>query len=371
MNTIVAVRRCPEYDPDNVYNLISDIYKICSGPDVRNKKVLLKPNILTDCDPSKPVCTHPVVVEAMIRFLKDNGAKVYVGDSPAVHIRGFRPLKSGIYQICNKTGAEWVDFTVKPSERQLGRGGKIKIASALNEADIVISLPKLKNHELVYFTGAVKNTLGLVPGFSKAAQHAFHHDRLSFSSFLVDLSESVTPDFFLMDGIIGMEGPGPGQGMPVRTEVLLGSSNPAAIDIIASTIAGYDPLDITTTAISLKRGRWLKNPDEIIIDGPDIKTLIRNDFRRIPISSNENISFRFLKNRIRPLKKLERRPVFIHDKCTGCKACIKICPANAIDMHAERKNYVVLTDSRCIRCYCCSEVCPDNAVEIKRKLFGE
>jgi ferredoxin len=231
-------------------------------------------------------------------------------------------------------------------------------------------MPKLKNHELVYFTGAIKNTLGFVPGFSKAKQHAMHHDRISFSTFLVDLAESVTPDFFLMDGIMGMEGPGPGQGTPVRTEVLLGSTNPVALDIIASTIAGYDPIDIPTTSIALKRGKWLSDRKEIKLDGPDIKTLIKKDFKRIPVSGNENISFKFLKNRVRFLKKLERRPVFIHENCTGCPECIKICPANAISMHTEKKNHVVLTDSKCIRCFCCSEVCQSNAIEIRRKLFG-
>ena len=126
------------------------------------------------------------------------------------------------------------------------RKGRIRIASIAKEADLIISLPKFKNHELVYFTGAIKNTLGLVPGFSKAKQHALHHDRESFCRFLVDLNEAVTPHFFLMDGIMGMEGHGPGQGTPVKTGVLIGSTNPLALDIIASTIAGYDPMEIPT-----------------------------------------------------------------------------------------------------------------------------
>jgi uncharacterized protein (DUF362 family)/Pyruvate/2-oxoacid:ferredoxin oxidoreductase delta subunit len=306
----------------------------------------------------------------MIRFLQANRAIVYVGDSPAVHLRGFRAEKSGIGQVCEKTGAIWIDFVRNPAEKHL-RKGTIRIASIVNKIDLIISMPKLKNHELVYFTGAIKNTLGLVPGFSKAKQHALHHDRIAFSSFLVDLNESVTPHFFLMDGIMGMEGPGPGQGIPVKTGVLLGSSNPVALDIIASTIADYDPMDIPTTGIALKRGRWLKDPDEIVFDGPELKTLIKKDFRKIPISGNENISIKFLKNRIRFLKKLERRPVFIHENCTGCLECIKICPANAIKMHQVKKNHVVLTDTKCIRCFCCSEVCQSNAVEIRRKIFGE
>ena len=55
---------------NKIYDIISDIYKITDGPDVKGKKVLVKPNILTDDDPAKCISTHPVVVEAMIRFLQ-------------------------------------------------------------------------------------------------------------------------------------------------------------------------------------------------------------------------------------------------------------------------------------------------------------
>jgi len=210
----------------------------------------------------------------------------------------------------------------------------------------------------------------LVPGFSKAKQHALHGDRISFSNFLVDLTEAVLPHFFLMDGITGMEGRGPGQGTPVQTEVLIGSTNPVALDIIASTIAGYNPMDIPTTSIAVKRGLWLRSENDLAYDGPDLNSIILKRFRRIPITLNTNIALKFLKNRIKFLRKIERRPLFIHDNCTGCLECIKICPENAIEMDLQKKNYVILTDSKCIRCFCCSEVCQSDAVEIRRKLFG-
>ena len=369
MNTKVAVRKCNEYDVQEIYSLISDIYKTCEGPDVKNKKVLLKPNILIDCDPSKCVSTHPAVVEAMIRFMQGEGATVFVGDSPSIHIRGFKSTKSGIYQVCEKTGATWVDFMKNPSDVPL-RNGKIRIASIVKEVDLIISLPKFKNHELVYFTGAIKNNLGLVPGFTKAKQHGLHHDREKFAAFLTDLTESVTPQFFLMDGIMGMEGPGPGQGIPIRLELLIGSSNPAAIDIIATTIAGYDPKVIPTNAVALSRGKWLKDINDIIYDGPDLKSLIKKDFRRIPASAGKNSLKRFIINRLNKISKLQRRPVFIHENYIGCRECIKMCPQNAIVMHPSKENRVVLTDKKCIRCFCCSEVCQSNAVEIRRKYFG-
>jgi len=369
MNNKISVRRCKKYDLHIVYDLIAEIYTKTDGPDVQGKRVLVKPNILTDSDPAKCIITHPVVVEAMIRYLQSKGATVLVGDSPAVHTQKFKGEKSGILKVCETTGAQWVDFMMNPIEQKL-RNGKVRIAAVTNQVDLIISLPKFKNHELVYFTGAIKNTLGLVPGFSKAKQHALHQDRNRFSEFLVDLNEAITPDYFLMDGILGMEGPGPGKGMPTETGILLGSTNPLALDIIASKVAGYEPIIIPTTKVALLRKSWLITQDDIIYDGPEISTIIKEGFKKIPLSDSNNIVLQFVIRRIKFLKKLERRPVFNHDNCTGCQKCVKICPVAAIKPLSTNKSHIVLSDSICIRCFCCSEVCTDDAVEIKRKLFG-
>jgi uncharacterized protein (DUF362 family)/Pyruvate/2-oxoacid:ferredoxin oxidoreductase delta subunit len=369
MNNIIAVRKCREYDLHEVFDHISEIYKKTDGPDVKGKRVLVKPNILTDDNPAKCISTHPVVVEAMIRYLQSKGATVLVGDSPAVHTQRFRGEKSGIWKVCEITGAVWVDFTLNPVDKKL-RKGKIKIAAIVDQTDLIISLPKFKNHELVYFTGAIKNTLGLVPGFSKGKQHALHQDRNRFGEFLVDLNEAVTPDYFLMDGIMGMEGPGPGKGLPVEVGLLLGSTNPLVLDIIASRVAGYDPMMIPTSRTALFRKNWLQSESDIVYDGPEIPSIIKEGFKKIPVSHSNNIALQFVMKRIKPLKKLERRPVFIYKNCTACQKCVSICPVQAIQSLPSKKSHIVLTDSKCIRCFCCSEVCNDNAVEIRRKVFG-
>jgi uncharacterized protein (DUF362 family)/Pyruvate/2-oxoacid:ferredoxin oxidoreductase delta subunit len=370
MNNKVAVRSCKEYDLHDVYDHISEIYKKTGGPEVNGKRVLLKPNILNDNDPARCVSTHPVVVEAMVRYMQSRGATVFVGDSPAVHRNGFRASKSGISKVCETTGATWVDFLSNPVEKKINNRN-IRIAAITGQVDLIISLPKLKNHELMYFTGAIKNTLGLLPGFSKALQHGAYRERNGFGEFLVDLCEAITPDYFLMDGIMGMEGPGPGtKGIPVSTGVLLGSTNPLALDIIASRIIGYNPIVVPTTKTALFRKIWLQSSDDIIYEGPEITILLKSDFKRIPISGNSNSGIRFILGRTKLMRRLERRPVFIHDKCTGCSKCVNICPAGAIQHLPSDKSHIVLTDSKCIRCFCCAEVCTDDSVEIRVKIFG-
>ena len=369
MNNRISVRKCTSYDLHEVFDHVADIYKTTGGPDPGGKKILIKPNILLDSDPSKCVTTHPVVVEAMIRYLQTQGATVVVGDSPSVHLKNFTPEKSGILEVCKRTGVEWIDFRERWCEIEMKKT-KIRVASAAVEADLIISLPKFKNHELVYFTGAIKNTLGLVPGFVKGKQHALYQSRNSFGEFLVDLNEAILPHYFLMDGIIGMEGPGPGQGMPRNIGLLMGSTNPLVLDFVATRVAGYDPILIPTNKVAFFRKKWMQHEDDMIYDGPEIDGIRIVNWIKIPVRSNTNISMQFVMRRIKPLRKFERRPDFLHDVCTGCLKCVKICPVNAIRPHDIKNNWIVLTDSKCIRCYCCAEVCLDKAVRVRRKVFG-
>ena len=53
----------------------------------------------------------------------------------------------------------------------------------------------------------------------------------------------------------------------------------------------------------------------------------------------------------------------LEDKCTGCLACIKVCPQEAIS--GELKKVHVLDQEKCIKCGACFEVCQFDAIKIK------
>jgi hypothetical protein len=55
-------------------------------------------------------------------------------------------------------------------------------------------------------------------------------------------------------------------------------------------------------------------------------------------------------------------PEITIEKCTGCGACMKICPANAIGI---KKKKAILVKERCIGCGECTVICRTGAIEIK------
>jgi uncharacterized protein (DUF362 family)/NAD-dependent dihydropyrimidine dehydrogenase PreA subunit len=368
MNPTVAIRQCFEYNPHEIADHIDWLYTAANGPDPSGKRILVKPNISADEDTERPVTTHPVVVEAVIKYLQSRGAVVFVGDSPTIDTDKYTGRKSGIRQVVESCGATWVRFNGPAVSRKVGNF-MVKITSLIEEVDLIISLSKMKNHELMYFTGAMKNIFGLVPAFNKALQHARYPDRYHMAEFFVDLEEAIKPDFHIMDGIVAMEGPGPGSGYPKKANVLLASVNPLALDIIACRILGYSPEKIPVNAIALTRGRLLKSADDIVVTGADPRTLVIHDFKRIITPSGSGIVFKYFQGKFPVLRKLDKRPVFLSHLCISCANCIRICPYKALRFDSKNRNRVLLDDPKCIRCYCCQEVCMERAIEIKRKVF--
>ena len=62
---------------------------------------------------------------------------------------------------------------------------------------------------------AVKNLFGLVPGKRKAAYHLCAGvDQSTFSRLMLEICETCAPTLSVLDGIVSMEGDGPGQGRP-------------------------------------------------------------------------------------------------------------------------------------------------------------
>ncbi|HAK46881.1 MAG TPA: FeS-binding protein [Spirochaeta sp.] len=383
MNKTVAVLRCDDYQPELIKNKLREAWELSGGKDVldvEGKRVLLKPNVLLDSDIKKAATTHPEFFRAAIRLMKELGAaQIIAGDSPGFPKPGFKAKGCGLWDVCIDENIRWWDFLKKSTTVTNPDGQKVRkftVTDAVDNVDIIISLPKLKTHQLMYFTGAIKNQFGMIPGLLKSSFHMMLRNRADFAAMIVDLHQSLKPDFAFMDGIVSMEGPGPGNGFPKKTDLVLASSNLLAMDITACRIIGYDPDIIPVISNAVDRGVWLEDSHDVEIAGLSLSEAKVGHFQKIKLTGSNNQ----LKEFITPgfLKRLiydfGPKPVFREKQCIRCEECIKICPADALTLtkqsglSQDNEKMISIDYDKCIRCFCCHEVCPEDAIAVKRTL---
>lgn len=371
----VIIIRCDTYADDQVLKAIQTGFDLLGGISAFVKpgeRIVMKPNILIGTDPDKGVTTHPAVFRAVGKLLKDTGASVSYGDSPSFGKSEPNLRKSGIKEVGDELGFVVADFNSgRPvSHKDALLMKKFVIANGVLDSDGLVSLPKLKTHGLVRFTGAVKNQFGCIPGLLKSQYHVKLPDPYDFATMLIDLNTLIKPRLYIMDGIMAMEGNGPRSGKLKRLNVLLLSSDPIALDATACRIICLDPEIVPTSKSGEKAGLGTYHVENIELIGEAIESFLDTSFEvnRAPPMPGSGGRFRvFLKNRI------TQRPVIDKAKCTYCGTCVTMCPVQpkAVDWYKGDKSRPPRHDyNRCIRCYCCQETCPEGAIFIGSPLLA-
>lgn len=323
-------------------------------------RVLIKPNMLLPAEPDKGIVTHPLIVRLTAQYLLEKGAKVQVSDSPP--IGSFHKLVriSGYQAALEDLDVELKPFTDSVRVDVGEPFGAIEICRDVMEADIVINLAKLKSHAQMYLTLGVKNLFGTIVGLRKPEWHMRAGvDRVMFAQLLVRIYEAVAPDFTLVDGIMALQGQGPGKsGQPRSLGLLVGGANAHAVDKTICTLLGLDPQQLLTyqsaRKLDLFDGEVYVNGDLRIVDDflfPELHSL----------SMGPERMNRFMRRFV------IQKPVVDNHRCKLCGECWSICPARVITHNTKgiRFDY-----DKCIRCYCCLEVCLHGAIRAKEPLLG-
>ena len=248
-----------------------------------------------------------------------------------------------------------------------------EVIAPVAEADGVFDLPKLKTHVLMSMTGAVKNLFGVLPGLSKVGYHATHPSQEQFADVLLDLAEYVRPRLSIMDGVLAMEGDGPGaSGTPRHAGVLLVSDSPLALDAAAAALIGLPLASNPVLLAAQRRGLRPSYIEEVELLGEPLEALRMDDYR-FPSRIKGNL-MEFLGPLAGPAGKLCKRvlsqtPKIRTDACVGCGICKSACPGKAISMDGPGGKARI--DPRaCIHCYCCHELCPQKAVALRQNWLG-
>jgi len=375
MTKTVALGKCSSYDETLVYEAMKKLLELVPPPDVKGKTVLLKPNILYPKKVDLAVCTHPVVVGAAVRCFVELGAKrVMVGESPAIAGSTSSARSTGMLEQVTKNGGEWADFSEKTVIHL--ENAKVKhhfdVAKQLLEADLLVSLCKLKSHQLMSYTGAMKNLFGLIIGLEKAQMHYKYPKKSDFAAYLTDLNLASKPGYAIMDAIVGMEGPGgPGSGDPIQLNFLAASDNILALDHICSTAVGYEANEITNLKDALDRKYWLNSWDEVQTVGAPFDEIKNLDFKAVHDKNSSETLQKMIPDFVNQLAKafFTRKPYFQNDKCIRCGKCVQICPPQVlkfVEDKSDKGKHVSIARKDCIKCYCCHEICPADAIKLKR-----
>jgi len=349
----VSVGSCGSYDEPELSIAIEKVLQPLGGISAfvhSGDRVLLKPNLLT----AKPPEREP-----------------FFGDSPGGRSKLGSFLKvverSGLAAVAEELGVEVVRIEEDPVTIS-NPGGMVfkrfEVARAAVESDMVITLPRLKTHNLTGLTAGVKILYGCVPGFRKIGYHvsAGREGVERFAELLVDLAAAITPGLTLLDAVIAMEGDGPTSGDLRKVGVLMASADPFALDWVASELIGVPPEDFPTVSAAKRAGIGPGSSGDVELAGEPIESMLVRDFS---LPKTWEISRRYGGILSTAARLFSPRPKISKNSCVNCGTCVESCPTQALLPGEPTPKYV---QKKCIRCYCCAEFCPHGAIKIVRAI---
>ncbi len=257
---VVIVRRST-YDVASLELEVDRVLATFALP-VSGKRVVLKPNFV-EYDPKGVINTNPALVGVVAQAFRRLGASsVVIAEGPG-HRRDNAYLlsASGLLDMMRDLKVPYVDLNtdnvVRVSCRSDYSGlGALWLPRTIVDADLVVSMPKLKTHHWAGVTLSMKNLFGIMPGSVYGwPKNVLHQHGIQES--ILDISAALArAPFTIVDGIVGMEGNGPIQGTAVASEVLIFGDDPVAVDATAARVMEVDPAKV---AYLSEAGRFLGN----------------------------------------------------------------------------------------------------------------
>jgi uncharacterized protein (DUF362 family) len=294
-------------------NVLTALAKIdLSG--IKNKSVLIKPNVGRKALAEHGINTHPLAIAAVIESInKYKPSKIAIGESPLVGVSTFEAFeRSGITEIAEKYGVELIDFDARPPIKKEIPNSRIlentKISAAVCETDFLISVPVAKTHMHTGVTLGIKNLKGCLYRHEKVRYHQLEYKDMDFpektlDSAISDLATILLPDLTVVDGYIGMEGLGPSGGEPVKSDFAVASLDAFGADVFACTLMGIDPASIPHLNLISIRNKLPIDLASYAVYPADFQQFV-HPYKRPP----ENIS-------------VEYEDVVVYD-CESCSSCL-------------------------------------------------
>lgn len=252
----------------------------------KGQVVLIKPNICTISTPGSSVITDYRTVQKIADMAIEYGAeKVIVAEGTicgnafvdiALKVNKYGSLKR--VELLNLNSIEKKDcYELKASPSNTGKA--LFIPKIYMDADVVISIAKLKTHAESVVTLSLKNAFGVpsekVYGGSgyKSGLHS-----LGLDAAITDLNLIRKPDLAIIEGITGGEGYGPIDNTLVKSNIILAGRDLVALDTVALTFMGFKVEQVPHVKLAAKNNMGVSDLNKINIIGADINT-IKMDFK--------------------------------------------------------------------------------------------
>lgn len=246
--------------------------------------VLIKPNLCVPTGTSDPKTTDYRVVKKIVEMAKQCGAsKVIVAEGTVL---GNYPFTS-TNKYTSITGVEFVDFNsfkkedsylIKPENST--RGVALYVSKIYYDADVVISVAKLKTHDEAVTTLSLKNIFGTesvkIYGSNNYTQYRglLHgENNIYLDKSIVDLNLIRKPDLSIIEGIIGGEGSGPFSNTPVKSNIIFAGKDPVALDTVALNFMGFKLNQVPHVKLAGEKGLGTSDLSKINIVGANLDSI--------------------------------------------------------------------------------------------------
>jgi uncharacterized protein (DUF362 family) len=311
----VSIRRTKgtsnEKIEDTFTSLLIDLGGISNIIPSGVKRVLIKPNLLSGEPWSTGITVHPFLVELLIKELCREDLDVIVGEGSGWGARSDESFEvTGVKEICRRLNVPLIDFK-REKEVTVGvpdglRLKEIKVDEIVPTCDFIISLAKMKTHCETIASLSLKNMKGLVTRDNERLR--FH--LTDVNRCLIDLNKTFTPGLAIVEGIVALEGIGPlAPGKPKNLGLLIGGTDPVAVDAICTTIMRIRPKDIRHIVLASEAGLGTMDVENIAVVGEKLDTVIADSYETPP-------------TRIEDLSPFEEINIVNGSPCSNCIASL-------------------------------------------------
>jgi len=205
--------------------------------DIKDQKILIKPNIFAAAYSYQAFTTNPKVIKSLLDYLIEKGVKkenITIAEQVQFGEAEKAFAKSGFTKLAKDYNINLVNLAeTKFVEKQEG-DFKFEISEEVLNKDLIINVPVMKTHMLLGISGALENMTRVV---SVKTYKELEKDMEKAIKGIAVLNKLIGKYLTIGDASIGMQGNGPGMdGEPAFLNMILASKDPVALDKIFTEI---------------------------------------------------------------------------------------------------------------------------------------